>query len=325
MSLIDKNSRILVTGASGYLGSNILKHLNKAGYSKLTGLSRNAPDRTAFDFEVKWEETDILDVLGLEDAFEHQDVIIHAAGMVSYQPQDKAKLFKANMTGTANAVNCALTKNIKHFIHISSTAASGIPEHPQTITEKYLPDPSQFLTDYALSKWYAELEVWRGAREGLRTAILCPSIIIGNSTKQKNTDIFIRKIKDGLTKSPTGSTGLVHHDDVCRAVLLMLSHAVEDKKYIVSAGNITWQTFFSAIAKELNIGQNYRLVSKTEIKLLGLYNLVRKLFRQTSGIPTAYARQMMQSLKYDGSLISKELEFKYTDLTSAIADYCKKS
>lgn len=323
MSSTDKNVKILVTGASGYLGSNILRHLHTAGYQNLTGLSRSLPDADEFDFRLNHIPVDILDVLGLEDAFAGHDIVVHAAGLVSYQPADKQKLFKTNVIGTANVVNCALTSGISQLIHISSTAALGIPPEPQVLDEKYMPDPTQFLTDYALSKWYGELEVWRGMKEGLHASVISPSAIIGSSTKQKNTDVFIHKIKNGLHKYPSGSAGFVHHHDVCQAVLLTIQSFSNEKKYILSAENLSWKEFLQAVAFRLHSSGKLNPASNLEVKLLGIKNTFKRLIGLNTGTPTGMAKQMMQVLEYNGSLITSEFDFTYTPIQQALDDYCK--
>ncbi len=321
MNTIDKNSRILVTGASGFLGNQILLHLKSEGYSNLTGISRSKVQNPIVS--VKYLQLDILDVLGLEDEFANQDVIVHTAGKVSYQPSEKAEIFKINVEGTANIVNCSLATGIKQLVHISSTSAFGVPTQVQVIDEKFLPEPSQFITDYALSKWYGELEVWRGVKEGLNAAILCPSIILGHTIEPKNTDIFIEKVKEGISSAPTGSSGFVHYKDICKAVELLIRESIYEQKFILSTGNLTWIHFFSQIASLLNISVKLNPISNTKVKLLSVTNSLKRIFGLKISIPTDMAHHMMQNLQYDGTLITKTLGLKYTDMTQTLNDYCK--
>lgn len=323
MVMIDKNSRILVSGASGYLGKEILIYLSSLGYKRLTGITRKNVVEMPKIPNVDWITLDILDVLGLEDALENQDVVIHAAGMVSYQPTDKMRIFKTNVEGTANMVNCALTKNVKLMIHISSTAAFGIPAQPQIITEKFLPDPSQFITDYALSKWYGELEVWRGMKEGLQATIICPSIIIGPTKELKNTDIFIKSIKAGLEKCPAGGSGFVDHRDISRAIAFILENGITDKKYILSSGNLSWMHFFGKIANIINKPSTFSQISSFELRILSITNFIKKLIGIKVSVPTNMANHMMQKLDYDGSQFCIESGLKYTPIDTTIKEYCE--
>lgn len=321
MQSTKKASKILVTGASGYLGNQILHYLWKQGYHNLTGTYLNNYPKQILPKEINLIQLDILDVLGVEDCLENFDIIIHTAGLVSYQPEDKKALFKTNIEGTANLVNAALLKNIKLMVHISSTSAFGIPPQQQCIDEHYLPDPSQFITDYALSKWYGELEVWRGMKEGLKAAIICPSIIIGPTKGKKSTDIFKDEIAKGLKLCPKGSIGFVDHRDICKLVIEIIEKDICDKKYIVSSDNLTWQDFFSRIAKHLGKNQEIKLIGKGSFRLMLFVNYMRSLFKKQNKVPTEMARYMMKSLEYDGSLATKELDFSYIPIEKTISDY----
>ena len=323
MIKLNRDSKILVTGASGYLGREILLHLNNAGYHHLTGISRHELPATDQVTNTEYLCIDILDVLGLEDVFTGMDVVIHTAGMVSYQPSDKNQIFKVNVEGTANAVNSALTSGVKLFIHISSSSVFGIPTQQQVIDENYIPEPTQFITDYALSKWYGELEVWRSMKEGLQACILCPSIIVGPTSREKNTDIFIHAVKNGLSKCPSGGSGFVDHRDICRVIELVLEKGIIDRKFILSATNLSWSEFFKGIAKRVNMPANFQQISKLQFRTLKLLNFLKKLMGIKATVPTSMAEHMMQNLAYNGSLVTGELGFTYTPFDQTMQEYCQ--
>ncbi|WP_315818623.1 NAD-dependent epimerase/dehydratase family protein [Paraflavitalea speifideaquila] len=117
--------------------------------------------------QVEWIEGDILDIVSLDEAMEGVEAVIHSAAKVSFDPKEKKELFNINIDGTANMVNMALEKNVRRFVHISSVAALGRTVSGDRVTETKKWQHSKLNTQYAISKYHAEREVWRGMGEGL--------------------------------------------------------------------------------------------------------------------------------------------------------------
>ena len=119
---------VLVTGGTGFLGAYIINEL----------VNKNIPVRAIRrrDYlpsfvpgevlkQVQWMDGDVLDPVGLDEAMEGIDTIIHSAAKVSFNEHERGQMFKVNIEGTANVVNIAIEKNIRRFIHVSSVAALG--------------------------------------------------------------------------------------------------------------------------------------------------------------------------------------------------------
>ncbi len=316
------NSKILITGASGNLGRALIRHLSQIGYINITGSYCHKAENLPLLPGVKWSKLDILDIIALEDIMKENEIVIHLAGIVSYQPKDKARILKINIEGTANVVNTANNGQIKKLIHISSTAAFGIPTEPRIQDESYIPDPTQFITDYALSKWYGELEVWRGISEGLNAVILAPSIIINPADNKANTGIFKEKIKEGLSYYPSGKAGFIHVKDVANAIALLIENEIEEEKLILNSSNLSWQSFFAMIARNLDLSTNFKPIPSSYRALLSFKNSVNSIFGKAISIPSAMAKHMDQMLEYDGQLITEVLPFKYYSIDETIEEYC---
>lgn len=126
---------ILITGATGFLGSELVHKLTTDGnqvrtirreHSKIPVLLQNNPN-------IEWCITDILDLGTLEDAFDGITQVYHCAAFVSFNPKDKKKLLSANIEGTSNIVNLCLLNNIR-LVHVSSVAALGNAKKGKLIT-----------------------------------------------------------------------------------------------------------------------------------------------------------------------------------------------
>lgn len=254
--MLDKNSRILLTGATGFLGSYILRSLVSEGYNNLVCLSREKTALLQGDSDhtsVNWLYGDISDILFLDRALEGIECIIHCAAIVSFDIHQKKSLLKIPVEGTANLVNIALDKKAKFFLHISSVAALGRKKPEESITEKSVFSNSSYDTTYGLSKFLAEQEVWRGHAEGLNVAILNPSIILGSGNWHQSSPQIFRKVYSGLSYYPIGSTGWVDVRDVASAVLKILDLQPNGERFIVSSQNMSYRQVFEKIAGHLNV------------------------------------------------------------------------
>ena len=181
---------ILVTGASGLVGSQLCIDLQEAGtpFRAMKRSSGFIPERLK---NAEWIEADLLDFQSLQLSMEDVDTVIHAAAAISFYKGDKHLLFDVNVEGTKNIVDAALKAGVKRLVYVSSVGALGRPEKQTLINESHRWIPSKDNTYYGETKYLGELEVWRGMEEGLQAAIVSPSVILGQGDWSKgSTQLF---------------------------------------------------------------------------------------------------------------------------------------
>ena len=249
---------ILITGGTGLVGSHLLYSLTLLG-KKVRALKRSASsirnvwntfsyysDEPEKLFElIEWFEGDIEDVYSMLDAMDGVTEVYHAAALVSFDPKDEKALWKANVEGTGNMVNAALEKKISKFCYVSSVAAVGKEKLNVPITEETYWKLNDTISNYSISKYSAEQEVWRANEEGLNVVIVNPSFIIGpgnwNSATSSNAFNTVYK---GLPFYSGGRTGFVDVRDVVKTMILLMECDVNAQRYIISAENVTFKEFF---------------------------------------------------------------------------------
>lgn len=246
---------VLVTGASGFLGSYLVRLLVDAGY-RVRGIRRtpkaaNIPDEV--NRQVEWVECDISDIVGLEPAFHAVDVVCHCAGLPSFHPKDVHLMQKTNVEGTANVVNLCLEHKIEKLIHVSSIAALGRTPDRQILDESCEWIQSKQNSAYAQTKYMAELEVYRGIAEGLKAVIVSPSVIVGSKSWDDGMAGFFKKIDNGLKFCPSGQSGFVDVRDVAVFMELMIRADYSGERFVLNAVNLKHQAFFKMIAQALNV------------------------------------------------------------------------
>ena len=244
-------SKIFITGGTGFLGAYIIRELVKEGYA--VRALRRSPSLPAFlpasVFEkVEWVDGDILDVVALDEAMEGIDIVIHAAAKVSFDPADRKELFKVNIEGTANVVNIALEKNIRRFVYISSVAALGRTAQGDTVTEEKKWTNSKVNTHYAISKYHAEREVWRGMGEGMDVVVLNPSTILGYGDWNASSAAIFKHTYEEFPWYTNGVNGFVDVEDVARATLQLMKSNISNERFIVSGDNWAFRQLQNTIA-----------------------------------------------------------------------------
>jgi nucleoside-diphosphate-sugar epimerase len=260
---------VLVTGGTGLVGSHLLLHLIENGES-VRAIYRNwdhiQKTKSVFELykkgdlfeKINWLEADILDVPSLEIAFIDIQYVYHAAALISFNPKDENTLRKTNIEGTANMVNFSITKGIKKFCFVSSIAALGdLAPHETYITEETEWNPEKPHSDYAISKYGAEMEVWRALQEGLDIIILNPGVILGPIPKTKifeqgSAELYT-KVKDGLSFYTLGSTGFIAISDVVRIAFELMKSDIKNERFTLIADNIVFRDVLNTIAEALKV------------------------------------------------------------------------
>jgi len=160
-------------------------------------------------------------------------------------------MHRINQEGTANIVNTCLHFGISKLVHISSIAALGRYKHISFYDENTKWDRSPFNSQYAISKYAAEQEVWRGVAEGLNAAVVNPSVIIGSGIWGAGTTTFFEQVWKGLKFYPAGATGFVDVRDVAKFTVQLMESDVSEERFVLNGENWSYHQLFSTIAKAI--------------------------------------------------------------------------
>ena len=251
--------KVLVTGGSGIVGRFIIHNLLEKGF-EVHALCRN-PEKASVKFKadienLKWIKGDILDVFSLEEALKEIDFVIHAAGLVSFDPKDRDLLMKINREGTANVVNACLNHSgIKKLVHISSVSClSPSKPMPSEIDERQGFNPDRTSSDYAVSKYAAEMEVCRGVEEGLSAVMVNPSIVLAPGKEGESSAALVAYAMKPRIFQPPGWLNYVDARDLAEVVVRLLEEGPrEGNRMVISSGHIPYPDFFSKIASKVGI------------------------------------------------------------------------
>jgi len=320
--MINKSDKILLTGGTGFLGSHILEELLARGYNNILVLSRS---QVTVQLEhVDYVRGDILDVFFLESILQDVDCIIHAAAIVSFHKSMRKEMFEVNVEGTANLVNLALMHSVRSFVYVSSAAAIG-----QTLDESLISEQTKWNnklahTQYALSKFMGEKQVWRGHAEGLAVSIVNPALILGKGNWQTGSSGFFSKIYHGLKYYPTGSNGLVSAVDVSKFICALLEQDKNGERYILSAENMSYKELFTKIAQQMD-------VATPTIAIEGIQKLmarVKEFISNLSGPKSHYlTKESLENISerkvYSNQKSLSVSEFQYQPVSDVVQELSK--
>lgn len=325
---------VLVTGATGLVGSHLVYELVRSGQA-VRALKRPGSDFTMITkvFElhqeelfskIEWVEGDILDIYSLEDAMAGVDVVYHCAALVSFLPKDRKKLMRINTEGTANVVNAALETKIGNLCHVSSIAALGRPEDQNDVIDENLVwKTSKHNSVYAISKYGAEREVWRGTAEGLDAVVVNPSIILGVAGPGMGSSRLFNTVWNGLKFYPPGKNGFVDVRDVVRAMILLMENNIRNERFIVNAANLDYKTLFTLMAREFGKPAPSIPVSPF---LSGFAWRLEKIRSALTGIKPLITRETantaVQQFEYSNLKIRKTIDFEFIPIEETLRHYC---
>ena len=317
---------ILVTGANGLIGSFICKEL--AGLNlKFRALVRNKSDLHLLkDLNGAGElfESDILDPITLEEAFEGITKVIHCAAIISFIPGNKNKMYKVNIEGTKNLVDLSLKYNIQKFIYLSSVAAVGKNKIDKTIDENNTWPGTVAPTNYGKSKYLAELEVWRGNMEGLPVITVIPSIVLGPGNWKKGSTQLFHYVWKQSKFYKSGFLNYVDVRDLSKCVIQLIHSTIEGERFIVSAGRISYKEFFEKIAKQLNRKPPFIRARTFHLYLALFIDKVLSLFpgkEQKLSLETI--SQSNNEITYSSHKIQKSINQSFKDIDDTIHWACQ--
>ena len=271
-----------------------------------------------------WVEGDILDYLSLEDALQGVTVVYHCAAMVSFHGDDYDMMLNSNVQGTGNLIDAALFNKVQRFCHVSSIAALGKTHDGSEINEETYWTPSKRKSAYSLSKFFSEMEVWRGIEEGLDAVIVNPSIILGPGNWEIGSPKLFQSIWKGLKYYTKGVTGFVDVRDVVQAMIRLTSDehfaSCRNQRFILNAGNLSYQDFFNRIADVLKKPRPHNFAS--DIKLQIAWRMARTASFFTGKRPLITRDTVSASTQknnYSGQKIVNSIGFHYLPLDETIS------
>lgn len=323
---------ILVTGGTGLVGAHLLYHLLQK-HPKIRATHRASSDlesvKTVFAYytedidslydRIEWVEANITEIPNLTKAFDGITQVYHCAAFISFNPKHYSALKKANIEGTANVVNLCLANKVRKLCYVSSIATLGTTPDGSAITEETAWNPEAKNSVYAITKYGAEMEVWRGTQEGLDAVVVKPGIILGEGYWKSGSGIIIHQAAKGIGFYTDGSSGFVDVRDVVGAMIALMESTIKNQGFILVSGNLRYQQFLSMLSKFFNRSGPKRKAPKALLYLLTYLDRFSNLiFGTKRKLLKATVRSMFTHWHYDASKIEASLPMTFIPIEETI-------
>ncbi len=307
--------KILVTGASGFIGGHIVAALSKGGYKVRCLVRKNSRLDFITQFGPEFYFGDVTDPSTLEKALEGVDGVVHGAGLT--KAINVSDYYRVNEDGTRNLFYACRKFNhsLDKIVHLGSLAAIGPSFDNKPVTEESPPNP---ISDYGRSK-LAGQGIAESHTKSLPVTVLILPAVYGPMDKEFL--LYFKILKIGLMPfigCKTRSISLVHASDVAKAVLLCLENKKsKGRAFLLSDNEIhTWQSFADAISRV--IGKKPRPIHIPEMAVQTIARVaqsVARIIRRPTILNTQKVNEMLQdSWTCSSKRIRDELGF-YNDYT----------
>ncbi len=329
------SNMILITGATGLVGSHLLYLLISKGesvraiYRKNSNLdavknvfSYYTKEYEALFNKIEWFEADITDVPSLKNAFSNINFVYHCAAIVSFDKRDYFTMRKTNIEGTANMVNLSIANKITKFCYVSSIATI----EKSTKKDELITETNEWNTEtnnygYAITKYGAEMEVWRASQEGLDVVMVNPGVILGAGFWHSGPGELFTKAYNNFKFYTEGVTGFVSVKDVAKAMLLLMKSEIKNERFILVSANISFKEVFIKMADAFSSKPPTIKVGKTLSNIAWRLEWFKSLLTGKSPMITKHsASASLSTYRYSAKKIEKALNFEFENIEITIKD-----
>ncbi len=240
---------VVVTGATGHVGANLVRALIDKGRPTRSLVHINRRAVTGLDTEIV--QGDICDQDSLCRVFDGAEVVYHLAACISLSMADWPQLESVNVVGTRNVVEACLRTGVRRLVHFSSIHAMVQEPFSASVDELRPLAESRHCPPYDRSKADAEREVWRGVEEGLDAVIISPTAIIGPHDYQPSYfgEALLSLAQHRLPALVTGGFDWVDVRDVVEGAMRAEKQAPAGAKYLLSGHWVSMRGIAAMVAE----------------------------------------------------------------------------
>ena len=239
-----------VTGGTGFVGANLIRLLLQQGYQVRALVRASSCLDNLKSLEIEIVEGD-LNQDNLARQMKGCQVLFHVAAQYSLLKSDRHSLYRNNVLGTRNVLNCARKAGIERTVYTSSVAAIGVRKDGVSADETYQSPVTELIGDYKKSKFYAEREAIKAVAAGQDIVIVNPSTPIGawDLKPTPTGEIIVRFLQRKMPFYVDTGLNLIDVEDVAWGNILALEKGKTGDRYILGNQNLTFAQLLNKLEK----------------------------------------------------------------------------
>ncbi|WP_373480688.1 hopanoid-associated sugar epimerase [Geminocystis sp.] len=314
--------KVFVTGATGFVGANLVRLLLSQEYQVKVLVRKNADLTNLKNLNVELLEGSLNDE-NLAQNMADCDYLFHVGAHYSLWLKDKDLLYQSNVLGTRNILQCAKKAGIKRTVYTSSVAAIGVRKDGILADETYQSSVKNLIGNYKKSKYYAEQEAHLAVKNGQDIVIVNPTTPIGayDLKPTPTGEIIVRFLTGNMPGFVNTGLNFIDVQDVAKGHLLALEKGKTGHRYILGNQNLTLQQFLlklASISGKPSPKIQLPLWIPLTIGMIDEYILTK--FGKSPSIAVEGVKMSAQFMYYNSTKAIEELGLPQTDIDTAIAN-----
>jgi len=318
--------RVGITGASGFIGSAVLRLLVERDVSVVALVEPGADPGNLEGLDAERIEVDVRDADGLRRAVRGCRALFHVAALYRFWARDNRQFYDINVGGTLNVMEAVRSAGVERMVYTSTVGTLGLDaaHHGSAADERSFPDVSHLFGSYKRSKYVAEHEVLRAAAQGLPVTIVMPTFPLGPRDRVPTpTGRLILDYLNGRVPGYVDTTlNVAHVDDVAAGHVLALERGEVGRSYILGGENYSLQHLLEVLADSTGLPRaKLRVPRALSLGVAHMSEFVEgRLMRRHPSVPLEAARMSTTQMAFDDSRARKELGYATRPAESAVFD-----
>jgi dihydroflavonol-4-reductase len=313
---------ILVTGGTGFIGSNLTLKLLADGYNVRILRRQDSSMSAIKGIDVEHRIGDVRDKESIRKAMKGCDTVFHTAATVSFWRKNRDLIYEVNVLGTRNVAEAALELGVERFVYTSSVATLGYRADGLPTDETTEFNWGSHNIPYKNSKYQAEMEVLKAVNAGLPAVIVNPSVVVGARDAHFHGGQLIRDVKRGLAPLYLDSwINVVYVGDVVFGHIQAAMQGRVGEKYILSGENIKTKEAFERTA---NIVGGLRPVIRVPFIFARVAARACDLLSMVTNIRPLITPELIDAAEYENPFSAekaiRELDYRITPFEVAVKE-----
>ena len=317
---LQKDMKVLVTGATGLVGNNVVRKLLASGFDVSVTVRPTSNMKSLDGLDVRVLKGDLIDKDFLNSLVNNVDAIIHSAALIQIGWSKMDQSLKVNVEASSALAEAAAKNNIR-LVYVSTVDTLAKATRYTTRTENDR-EPAKPQCAYVVSKTKGEKTILEWVGKGLDAVIVHPGFMVGPwDWAPSSGEMMLAIAKNWVPFSPGGGCSVVDVRDVATGIISALKNGKRGERYILGGVNMTYLQLWRLMANTVGKRGPIAPMGWGAAKTIGFFGDVVSKIRGKEGQVNSAALQMGQIFHfYDSKKAIENLDYKIGDVETALQD-----